>query len=426
MNKLTLRKKTNVIIFVSFISILIFFPFQESFIGGLLFAAFIAATIGGLADSFAVNALFGQPLKIKWPSWMGTRIIARNRDRLISELVEMVEQELLSTEMINKQLKHYDASKTVMSYLQSHDGKKQLKLAIHTLLSDLLKVTNPVVLKQGIVRFAEQGAGSIPFSSLLRQVLQWGLHQGYDESVVTVAVKQLSHFIETDRCRHILAQFIAKALLTYEQNKKGRQFVNGVAGLNAEELSEKVQSIALKYLEQLNDVHHPLRTKISELLQGYVDQLQSDEAVQLKVDEIFRSFIKYATNAWITQEKIASIITSLIAQLEEREQSSSVLDWVDQKLQHIIDALNGDERRLEQLNVYIRTAMTTFVERNHRYIGGVVRQKLDSFSEQELIELVQEKAGKDLQYIRINGIVIGAFIGIVLFLIHRVIGGIIG
>ncbi|MNW70493.1 hypothetical protein D3C74_498360 [compost metagenome] len=71
----------------------------------------------------------------------------------------------------------------------------------------------------------------------------------------------------------------------------------------------------------------------------------------------------------------------------------------------------------------MKSTLLKWVEQKHSYIGKVVADKLSTFSEEELIELVKDKAGRDLQYIRINGIGVGALIGALLYVATFWIGG---
>lgn len=426
--KISLKQSVNASIIIAFIGVLVSFPYQGSFIGGLLFAACSAAVIGGLADSFAVSALFGQPLKIKWPQWMGTNIIARNRQRLINELVDMVQVELLSPEMITKQLRNYNVAQAVSSYAQSAHGKQAIKELTVKLVADLLKVSNPSVVSVSLKRLLKQGMNSTQPTVLAGIIIKWLIREQYDSKIIAVLARQLQQFIAQEQVTKFVQEFIATALRSYENNKKGRQFVNGIAGLNADELTAKVMQTASSTLSAIEKGEHAwiekMRASLLELVADWENQ--TEEATLW--DERLRKLGMALVNGVMDEERVKVMIQSLIEQLDQsalEEQQSSLTGWLHQQLDQLIDRLGEQHDLFEQLNQYVITSLTSFIERNHGYIGRLVREKLEQFDEQQLIALVQEKAGKDLQYIRLNGTLVGALIGLLLFLIQFALGGVL-
>lgn len=426
--KFSLKQRVNGLIVLALIGMFISFPFQGSFIGGLLFAAFTAATIGGLADSFAVSALFGQPLRIPWPRWMGTNIIACNRQRLINELVDMVEHELLSTDIIAAQLKQYNAAKVLANYAASPSGQLAIKQLVTKLISDLLKISNPAVLSLALNRLFEQGLRKTEPVKLAAKLLQWLIDSRYDAVIVKELSKQLKQFVEQAEVRQFVHEFIATALRSYERNKKGRQFVNSIAGLNADELTDKVMAFASKTLTELENGEHAWNEKLRKQLQQTAEDWEQPGEGAERWNERFRQAGQFLLQRVLTEQMVDKWRAELIAQLDADEQQGSsgrFKIWLEQRLEELLQRLAGQTELLQQLNQYVVSSLNAFIERNHRYIGKLVRDKLEQFDEQQLIQLVQDKADKDLQYIRLNGTLVGSLIGMLLYLLQALIGGLL-
>jgi len=422
----SLRQSVNLSIALSFIGLLVVFPLQQTFVGGLLFAAFCAATIGGLADSFAVSALFGQPLKVRWPNWLGTNIIARNRDRLIDELVDMVEHELLSTEMIVKQLKQYDAATVIVHYVESKEGNQAIKDLIRQLLADLLKVSNPAVLSLSLNRLINQGLQHSKLTPIIQQFITWSVKEKYDHMLIAAVSKQLRKLLEKPGVKQFLHEFIATALRSYEQNKKGRQFVNGVAGLNADELTEKLLKIADDLLLAIQNEDHPLQKKLQLYIVRFSNRLQEDEVYATEISRKIEVLFEKLTSSLLTKDTISNLMTQLRDQLDSsanEHEEGALANWLDTKVEELLLSLRFRQQLLEQFNHYVRNALMQFVERNQTYVGQLVRTKLEQFDVEQLIALVQEKTAKDLQYIRLNGTAVGSLIGVLLYLIQYSLGG---
>ncbi|HIW32109.1 MAG TPA: DUF445 domain-containing protein, partial [Candidatus Paenibacillus intestinavium] len=359
-----LRQSVNLSIGLSFIGLLVVFPFQQNFFGGLLFAAFCAATIGGLADSFAVSAIFGQPLKIRWPNWLGTNIIARNRDRLIDELVDMVEDELLSTEMIVKQLKHYDAATVIVHYVESVEGKQAIKDLSRQLLADLLKVSNAAVLSLSLKRLINQGLQHSQLTPILQQFISWSMKEKYDHLLIAAVSKQLRKLLEKPGVKQFLQEFIATALRSYEQNKKGRQFVNGIAGLNADELTEKLLKIADELLLAIQDDDHPLQIKLQSYIIQFSDRLQADSAYAVDISRKIEGVFEKLISSLLTKEDISNFLTQLHEQLDRSEHGQaegSLVTWLNSKVDELLLSLQLQSDILERFNHYVRNALMQFV-----------------------------------------------------------------
>jgi uncharacterized membrane-anchored protein YjiN (DUF445 family) len=83
----------------------------------------------------------------------------------------------------------------------------------------------------------------------------------------------------------------------------------------------------------------------------------------------------------------------------------------------LVDNFRNSREDQAALDAYVKKALTGIIEENHSFIGSMVRQKLDKFSNDMLVELIEDKAGDDLQIIRINGSVVGGLVGLAIFLL---------
>ena len=238
----TIRTKANLILMTAAAGILLSFPFQHTFVGALLFAAFSAATIGGLADSFAISALFGNPLGISWPRWMGTHIISRNRERLIRELAEMVENELLTVSMIRETLSEHSLGKALLRYLNESGGAEDIQAISQRLAGDLIGKIDTEELASGIERFLLEHADMLQVSDLIADIGDWTIRNGYDERILSYLLEQSIKIAGTEEFRKLIEQLAETAIKAYEGDKFRRRLVDYSAGLHAAAISSKLQA----------------------------------------------------------------------------------------------------------------------------------------------------------------------------------------
>ncbi|WP_168121696.1 DUF445 domain-containing protein [Paenibacillus sp. HB172176] len=423
---ISIRTKANIILFVAAAGILASFPFQHTFIGGLLFAAFSAATIGGLADSFAISALFGNPLRIRWPEWMGTHIIARNRERLIRELAEMVEHELLTVSMIRETLPEHSLGQALLEYLNDNGGAEAIHAIAQRLAGDLMARVDTEEVARGLERFLQEHADMLQISDLIADIGDWTIRNGYDEQIIRFLLEQSVHIVGTKDFRRLIEQLADTAIKAYEGDKFRRRLVDYSAGLNATAISEKLQVWLIQFLEQFKDASHPQHMRLKEQLLLFIQRLREDEELRKRMEDGKLSLLKSLEGKLKLDEWLKNRLNALreLAEKGEGHEEGTSLPWLREQLDYGFRQLNEKPQLAEALDRKLKSAILDWVERKHSAIGGIVQDQLQQYSEAELIQLVQEKAGKDLQYIRLNGMIVGMLVGILFYLLTFWIGGI--
>ncbi|GBG08649.1 DUF445 domain-containing protein [Paenibacillus agaridevorans] len=429
MRKNNIKSQANALLALSAAGILATFPFQHTFGGGLLFAAFSAATIGGLADSFAISALFGNPLRVAWPSWMGTRIIAKNRERLIGELSDMVEKELLTVDAIKETLEELNLADVVVRYLREHGGEENAKELAVKLVADLLGKVDAEQLALGIEAFTKERAGTIQIADLIADVAEWSVKNGYDDRIITFGAEQLARLAGTPQFGELIEKFAAAAIKSYEGDKFRRRLVDFTAGMNAHAISSKVQAWIVQFLSELGQADHPQRVVLRGKIIDLVKKLREDEALRQKVEAGKHQLLQAAHGNLKLDEFLAVRLERIRDKLTEAQGMSNddsvsqPLMWLRAQLNKGMARLASDRSLQTSLDVMMKRGLLSWITQKHAMIGSLVREKLGAFSEKDLIELVQDKAGKDLQYIRLNGMLVGSFVGIVLYCATFWIGG---
>lgn len=423
MEKRSVRKRANAMLAVSAAGILAAFPFQHTFVGGLLFAAFSAGAIGGLADSFAISALFGDPLRIKWPGWMGTHIISRSRERLIGELVDMVSKELLTVEAIRATLQEHDLGGVITRYVTGREGVREARAIVKKLAGELLASADPEQLADTLRKLLADHGDALQLSDILADIGEWSLRNEYDDRILSFILKPFVQLVKSSTFKLVIQQFAATAIRSYEGDKLRRRLVNYTAGLDASSIAGKVQDWLAGFLEQLAQDDHPRRQELKQLLHSFIRRLREDEALRQRVEsgkikliDALKPHIRLEAFLRKRLEEAKADILSPQDGNEGNPAPSKLTQWLISELDHGLEQLKSRAELQRSLDTGVKTLLLSWIEEKHAYIGSLVREKLESYSERELIELVKDKAGRDLQYIRLNGMIVGTAAGIVLYL----------
>lgn len=424
MSKFSIKKKADLALLLSAIGIFAAFPFHHSFAGGLFFSLFSAATIGGLADSFAVSALFGNPLRIKWPAWMGTNIISRNRERLIGELVMMVQNELLTIPNIKDRLDEYNIADVLVVYLKQHGGEEGINDILQQLADDVITTIDLQDLAKMVQTFVLEHADTIQVADIAADIGDWTIRNRYDDRMIEFMIPELVKIVRSAPFRSVVGQIVESAIRSYEGDKFRRKLMDYSAGLETANISGKIQEWLVSFLEQFASEEHPQRKKIKQFIGNFVVRLRTDDQLRYRIEsgktkllETVKAEIRL--DSYI-QKGLESIRQAAAANAEGELER---YPWIREKVHQGVVYLEGNEELLSRVDQYVKSTLLKWLEQKHSYIGKAVTDKLNTFSEEELIRLAKEKAGRDLQYIRINGIGVGALIGVVLYLATFWIGG---
>lgn len=424
MNNFSIKKKADLALLFSVIGILVAFPFHDTFAGGLLFSLFSAATIGGLADSFAVSALFGNPLRIRWPAWMGTNIISRNRERLIGELVKMVQNDLLTIPNIKERLDEYNIADVLVTYLKQHGGEEGINDILQQVANDVITTIDLQELSRTVQTFLLEHADAIPVANIAADAGDWTIKNGYDDRIIEFMIPELIKIVKSAAFGSVIDQIINSAIRSYEGDKFRRKLIDFTAGLEAANLSGRLQEWLVSFLEKFHSEDHPQRKQLKAFIANFVARLRTDEQLRDRIEagkETLLAAVKADLKLDVYIQRGLESLRQAAA--ENAEGQLARYPWIKEKVREGVAYLEGNAELLARLDQYVKTTLLKWMEQKHSYIGKIVTDKLNSFSEEELIELVKEKAGRDLQYIRINGIGVGALIGVVLHLATFWIGG---
>lgn len=423
MGKWSVRKRANALLGLSAIGILAAFPLQHTFWGGFGFALFSAGTIGGLADSFAIGALYGDPLRIKWPRWMGTHIIARNRQRLIGELVDMVGNDLLTVASIQSTLLEHDLGKVLAIYLTSEKGKDEAHSMTQKLAAMLLAKADPEQLAAGLQRFIADHGQTLRLSDLLADIGDWSIRSGYDGRAISFVLQPFVQLVKSASFRLVVEQVAQSAIRSYEGEKLRRRLVDYTAGLNASTISGKMTSWLAAFLESIAEEAHPQREKMKAMIADFVRRLREDERLRDRIEsgklKVLEALKEHARLDDYLRKQLERLQAAALESKNEKANTPDTLpfQWLRTELELGLEKLKNDAQLQRSLDDGIKSLLLSWVEEKHAWIGRLVREKLESYSEAELIALVKDKAGTDLQYIRLNGMIVGGVVGVLLYLL---------
>lgn len=411
------RHKATLILAAVTAGFLVSYPFAGTFAGRLLTALFGASMIGGLADWFGITALFRKPLGIPFR----TEIIPRNRERLLDSLVGMVENELLTKETLIARLEKLDISTKLLHYIDEEGGRDELAGLAGKIASELLGRIDPEQAGNYIGILLNENADHIDLASLLSDPARWLAANITDQRVVSKAVEEVKDFILFPKFGLLVNEVIQDIFDEIQSNANketaGRKLffrivlaIADFSEMSPSKLSARVLTEALEYLNDVKDPDSPQRKGLEAWLERLAAELGENESLRDSLGQKGMELLRKGSSGAI----LANRLQPWLADEKQLEKLKALFGTVIGKL---VEAFRNNPQERARLDAFIRNALTGMIEENHRVIGHMVRQKLDAYSNETLADLIEEKAGNDLQIIRINGSIVGGLVGLAAFLL---------
>ncbi|EZP76113.1 hypothetical protein H839_12589 [Parageobacillus genomosp. 1] len=384
-------------------------PLQGSFLGGLLQGGFEAGLVGGLADWFAVTALFRHPLGLPIPH---TALLPKNRERMTKALVSTLENDWLSKESIRNKIKQINFTEKILPVLERELHSDSVKKGAVSLVAQMISHINLEKITPFVEKEIKSAFHSIEMSTVLQSAINQVLIREYDEKALDYLLGKAEEWIRKSNTKNQLGKLAIWAL----DNIKLDGFLQFALKsfqnlLNEEKLGSILQTLLLSVVSSLRQTDD---TNRKALLLHVRTELQNIKNNKELLEEI-ENWKNHLIADWEPAEKITEMLQKTQQKALAFVQSSKFMDtYLLPFLTRLLNKLKEDPATINIIDNWIKKEIDNFVEENHSKIGKLVQENLDKLDDETLIHTMENKIGKDLQWIRVNGAICGFIIGIFL------------
>jgi uncharacterized membrane-anchored protein YjiN (DUF445 family) len=356
-----------------------------------------AAMVGGLADWFAVTALFRHPLGLPIPH---TAIVPRNKDRIGDALALFLRDNFLTPSVVARRMRSIDVAGAVGRFLITPPGEGRMREGASRLIADMLEALDQERLGGMVKSAIASRLRALEISPLLGQTLAAAI----------------------DEHRHVpvLDSLITWAGRTLDANEKMiRDMVHQRAGwiMRLAGLDERLADAIVDGLRKLSidmavDVDHPVRVKAQEGLAKLARNLVEDPELRAKVEAVKNEIIdNKAVASWIDslwERSRAALLKSA------REPEAALAGRFGEALRQLGATLQEDPGLKSTVNQFARRAVVGAVASYGNGIVALVSETIRGWDARTVTERLEGAVGRDLQYIRINGTLVGGLVGLVI------------
>ncbi|MEH7544763.1 DUF445 domain-containing protein [Neobacillus vireti] len=384
-------------------------PLQDSFWGNILQGGFEAGLVGGLADWFAVTALFRHPLGIPIPH---TALLPKNRQRITAGIISMLENEWLTKESIRKKINTIAFTNKLIEILETEMNSQPLQKNVVTLVQHLIKKIEVRKLTPIIEKELKAKLDDFDIKKYLPLLIEQVTERKYDEKTLDYILKEIDEWAAKDSTKYKLGGMAVDAVENIKADGFMQFALKSFSNLvNEEKLGNIIQNLIQKGVASYSDPYNPNRRTLLIHIRNKLESIKTDE----KIYEELSNLKSHAITKWESQEQINDI-------LEQFQQKA--IDFVAEPgfLNHYLlpfindtlTELKNSPEKIEAIDTWIKSKLSSFVDKNHSKIGKLVKENLDKLDDKTLINMVENNVGKDLQWIRVNGAVCGFLIGLIL------------
>ena len=390
--------------FVAFIAARWLLPVHPVF--GYVAAFMEAATIGGLADWYAVVALFRRPLGLPIPH---TAIIQANQHRIADKLGDFIETHFLEAAPVDAKLRQVDFASFIADWLR--DGKRSADLArfVLRMLPDALAAAETSGLKTFAMRRIVTQMQAIDLAPLAAGTLRGFITDGRHQGLLDDLMQALHDSLDKPEMLATIRDKVRDELPTLLKLYRTDAF-----------LVKKIVASASAFFDEVrNDPAHPFRDEFDRMLLSFVDRLASDSAYAARIDGLKRDLL--------ARPELGELARSIWDNVRGFIARSASGD--DNVLQHHLakvfveagNALAGDGEMRAEINNGIVAVARSFIADQKSGVSTFIADQVKAWDMRQLIALIEINIGRDLQYIRFNGAIIGGLAGLLLHVIEVVL-----
>ncbi|WP_425356920.1 DUF445 domain-containing protein [Streptomyces inhibens] len=372
---------------------------------GFVAAAAEAGMVGALADWFAVTALFKRPMGLPIPH---TAIIPTKKDQLGQSLGDFVGENFLSGEVVRRRLRSVGIGRRLGGWLAEPKNADRVTAELSTALRGALTVLRDsdvqAVVGEAITRRADAQEIAPGIGAMLEKVVAEGGHKRVVDLIVA-------------RGHDWLVEHGDSVMTAVSGGAPGwtPRFVDRKVG-------DRVYKELLRFVTEMRDMpEHPARGAIDRFLKDFAGDLQSDPDTRARVEHLKSEVLGRGE----VQDLIASAwgsVRAMIVAAAEDERSELRLR-VRAALLSLGRRLSGEERLQGKVDGWLEGAAVYVVTTYQSEITSLITETVAGWDAEQTSQKIEAHIGRDLQFIRINGTVVGALAGLCIYAVSQAFGG---
>ena len=370
---------------------------------GYVNAAAEAGMVGGLADWFAVTALFKHPLGIPIPH---TAIIKRKKAQLGEGLGSFVRENFMSPEVIETKIREADVASRTGKWLADTRNAERVAAEASTVLRVIVEMLRDDDVQQVLDKMIVKRIAQPQWGPPVGRVLSSLLEEHRQEALLQLLADRAFEW-------SLGADEIIERVIERDSPTWTPRWVDGLVG-------DRIHRELMDFTDKVRrNPDHELRRSATKFLFEFADDLQNDEATIARAEKVKDQVMardevtRAAETAWTTAKRIF---------MESVDDPTSTLRTrIADSVVHIGESLRDDANLRDKVDNWIVRAAQHLVSQYGTEITAIITETIERWDADEASRRIELHVGRDLQFIRINGTVVGSIAGLIIFSIGELV-----
>jgi uncharacterized membrane-anchored protein YjiN (DUF445 family) len=389
------------------------YPLRTRWWGGFILAIAEAGIVGGLADWFAVTALFRHPLGLPIPH---TAIIPANWELMAQRVGTMVGDRVLTKDYVTHEISRFDIA-DLLARAAERIKPLDLEAAVRAVARWAAEQVTPSATGDAAL-WLTRLARANPIAPLLATGIEISCKQGWDQRLIEAVAAALIEALDRPDFRTTVGDLVDEVLAGYRaQMGVYPRILMGLANafglIDRERLVTSLHTALKKIADDPDD---PLRRRLTETLAALPERLRTEPALAARVEAAKEELLASPAVARLLEDAAVGLRKIVTADLAA--QPSELVSWITARLDRARRTLAEDTALRQSLDRWLKERLTEAVDRYHDRIARFIERGVHALGPAGAVRLIEEHAGDDLQYIRVNGTVVGGLAGGGLYAIH--------
>jgi uncharacterized membrane-anchored protein YjiN (DUF445 family) len=360
-----------------------------------------AAMVGGLADWFAVTAIFRHPLGIPIPH---TAIIPTRKARIAQILANFFEKNFFSADMVAERLRGIGLTERAGAWLADPANSRRISVQVAKALASAADAVPDAAARAFVDRSILGRLRAIPAAPVAALALETVTADARHQDLLDAVLKILGSVVENN-----------EGLIRERIRKESPWWVPGMVDGALQD--KVVGAIERTIADVAEHDDHPLRQQFDEALRNFIDRLKTSPATIARAEQIKDDLLRHPAIEGLSASLWEDVREALHRFADNAETTPPA--ELERAVQALGERLLQDEALRDRVDDAIARTVAVFADRHRGQVGQLIIDTVERWDGDETARRLELQVGRDLQYVRINGTLVGGLVGLVLQFIRR-------
>lgn len=360
-----------------------------------------ASLVGGLADWFAVTALFRRPLGLPIPH---TAIMQTQKDRVGRILGNFVQNHFLSRAVLDARLTGLRPASRAAEWLSDSDHRQRLARQLAGGLARAVEALPETDVKEFVQRSAVSRLEAMQLAPLVGDVLTIATADGRPQELLNEAARLIGGAVDDGR-----ATIQAKV-----RQESPRWLPLGVRDAIADRMISGIQ----RYLAELvADPHHPLRGRFDAAVQDFIQRLKSSPELIAKAEDLKHELLGHP----VVEDLVSSVWDRIrgAAERYRADPEHASLEPLESALAAVAESMATNADLRAEVDRFVTDVVASLLEQHRHEVADLIAATVRDWDPQVAANRIELAVGRDLQFIRLNGTLVGGLAGLVIYVVAK-------